>query len=215
MRKECVCVLLQVFDPPKGQEVMRMHSSPSVFVLSAVKVPLRKSQNMSHNSVKMRLRILFSSSSLVIWAHTHTHSYTLGTNYGTGERRVYIADLFWKPASSLSLLSLATYCGASPESCLFISLPPARGAAVCRLCCVLIDEMLELSWDFWCESVCVYLCMFDCGYVCEHLAGRMSTYWISDHPTALVSKSIRPGVCSLRGLWLHGATCFTHRWSVL
>lgn len=164
---------------------------------------------MSHYSVKMRPGILFPSSSLVIWAPTYTQH--VDTNHGAGERQVYIADLFWKPASSLSRLSLALSLfppRSMPEPtvpsqravflllvlwrtaerlqravCLSL-VPPASGAAVCRLCCVLIDEMLELSWDFWCvcmriKCVCVcvlYLCMFDCDSVCEHLAGRTFTY---------------------------------------
>lgn len=53
------------------------------------------------------------------------------------------------PASCFLAACLVTCCGASPESCLFISLPPTSVAAVCMLCCVLIDEMLEVSWDFF------------------------------------------------------------------
>lgn len=49
---------------------------------------------------------------------------------------------------------------------------------------------------------CIGTCFY-CDSVCEHLAGRMSSYWISVDPTALVSKNICPGAFSLPGLALH------------
>lgn len=96
------------------------------------------------------------------------------------------------PASCFLAACLVTCCGASPESCLFISLPPTSVAAVCMLCCVLIDEMLEVSWDFfsfffWCGRMHVFDCIWllFCALTLRWL--KMSTYWISVDPAALVS----------------------------
>lgn len=75
------------------------------------------------------------------------------------------------------------------------------------LCCVLIDEILEMLWGTLC--VCTHPCVLNiCACVCcicgrliviprvQNPSGRMSTHCISVDLTALVSKHIWSGVCA-------------------
>lgn len=83
------------------------------------------------------------------------------TNHRAGERQVYIANLFWKPASSLSLLSLAfSLSSPHPIQYVWTRCPlPARLFSCCWSCDVLHGVSRELS---------VYLCPSCKGSSCVH-----------------------------------------------
>lgn len=148
-------------------------------------------------------------------------------NRGAVQKQVYIMYLFWKPASSLSLRCLACSL-VSAHSVSEAVVPPTQLFSCCRSCDALqslsgeqpvylrpsrpwnshTQALLCLNWwnvlmRFWvCVCVRCILASFHCDAAHEHLAGWMSTYWISLDPTALVSRNIYSGVRSLPGLSL-------------